>query len=71
MAKVYKMEIIVIDFEERTEDAVCFYVENLRNLSSRVLSLQSVEVEWDDDHPLNRKDTQDAEVARLFPKSGE
>lgn len=71
MAKVYKIEILVIDFEGVDEDEVCYYVENLKYLSSRILSLQSVEVEWEDDHPLNHGATQDAEVARLFPKSGE
>lgn len=66
-ANVYKVELLVIDFENvgSTEDVVNA-LENIRHLSSHVKGIALREVEWSDDHPLNKPDTDDAEYQRLF-----
>jgi hypothetical protein len=66
-AKAYKVEILVLDPENcRNEDDVKYFLENVKYLYPKVKSIQSREIEWDDDHPLNHKDTQDQAYKDLF-----
>ena len=66
--KAYKIEVLVIDFEDIGEKEIGDTLANLRDLSVDVKSIKSVEIgEWRDDHPLNKKETSDNEYARLFP----
>ena len=68
--KVYKIELMIIDFDGLGEKEVTSAIENARYpnrcISPDVKSIQTREVEWSDSHPLNRTDTCDAEYQRLF-----
>ena len=66
--KVYKLEVLVLDFESYGEDSIRTMLENTRGLSVSVLSARQADIgKWDDENPLNSSYTQHAEVARLFP----
>lgn len=70
--KAYKIEIFVIDHENIGEENIKGTLENVRYINADVKSIKSVDIgEWDDDHPLNKRATADAEYERLFspPKS--
>jgi hypothetical protein len=68
--KVFKIEMLVIDFNDLGKDGVKNEIEcvNYSNDCIRpdVMSIEEREVEWSDDHPLNRFDARDAEYKRLF-----
>ena len=56
--KAFKVEILVLDFEHMPEGDIVYFIESIKHLYPKVTSIQSKEIgEWDDDHPLNRKDT--------------
>lgn len=65
-ATVYRVELLVIDHEQVSEQGMCDYLENLRYANARVMQIESRTVDWDDTHPLNHGGTQAAEFARLF-----
>jgi hypothetical protein len=72
--KVFKVELLIIDPNGQNgleEEEVKILLEQVRYLDfSFVYNLQSVDIgEWDDDNPLNKFDTQQEEVDRLFPKT--
>lgn len=62
---VYKIEMLVIDHECMSEGSVRFQIQD-QDWASKVMKLEKREVEWDDAHPLNHADTQEAEYRRLF-----
>jgi len=65
--KVYKAEVMVIDFDEVGEEGIKYEIENAKYSFYRVKSCESRDIgEWSDDHPLNHLDKQDAEYLRLF-----
>jgi hypothetical protein len=56
--KAYKVEVLVLSFEDMPEDDIVYFIENTGYLNSRVMSIQSKEIgEWSDNHPLNKEDT--------------
>ena len=69
--KAYKVTLLVIDFEQMSEQQVidmiiCARYPN-RCISPSVQSIESRDIgEWSDDHLLNRKSTAEAEFERLF-----
>ena len=68
---VYKVEIMVIDFDGIGGDGVKDEIENARYgnrcIRPEVKSVEEQDIgEWDDDHPLNQMDSSDAEYRRLF-----
>ena len=67
---VYKMEIMVIDFDHLGEDGVKLVIENTRYpnrcISPEVKSIETRRVEWHESHPLNNSETTDEEYKRLF-----
>jgi len=66
-AKAYKVELFVLDLENCiNEDDVKYFLENVKYLYSVVKSIQSREIDWDDAHPINRKDTHDQAYKDLF-----
>jgi hypothetical protein len=72
--KVFKVELLIIDPNGQNgleEEEVKILLEQVRYLDfSFVYNLQSVDIgEWDDDNPLNKFDTQQEEVDRLFPQT--
>lgn len=65
--KVYKVVLSIVDHEDMPEESVIHLLENVRYLYPNIISLESQEIEgWDDDHPLNKKDTHTQELERLF-----
>jgi hypothetical protein len=56
--KAYKVEVLVLGFEDMPEDDIVYFIENTRHLYPKIMSIQSKEIgEWNDDHPLNKTDT--------------
>jgi hypothetical protein len=68
--KVFKVEVMVLDFDEVGEEGVVSLLENTKYpnwaISPEVKSVESREVEWSDDHPLNKRDTADSAYRKLF-----
>lgn len=68
--KVFKIEIMVLDFDGVGADEVKYLIENIRYpnraISPKVKNIESREVVWSDDHPLNRADTEEAAYRDLF-----
>lgn len=69
--KAYKIELFIIDTDRVGEEEIIKTIENARYpnrcISPKVKGVKSVDIgEWDDDHPLNQRDTADAEYKRLF-----
>jgi len=61
MTKVYKLTVLVVDLDDLGLDGIADELD-----TAIVMHQESREVEWDDDHPLNKKDTYQAEFDRLF-----
>ena len=70
-ANVYKIELMVIDFEQMGEAAVCQVLEQNKYLSPSVVASAERAVEWDDDHPLNNGKTWRAAFDELFKEQAE
>jgi hypothetical protein len=67
--KVYKVVLSFVDHEDMSEESIIHLLENVRYLYPNIISLESRGIEeWDDDHPLNKKDTHIQEFERLFKK---
>ena len=68
--KVYKLTIQIIDFDEIGSEEIKDVLENANYpndcISPKVIEIDEREIEWTDDHPLNRKDTANKEFKRLF-----
>lgn len=69
--KAYKLEVMIIDFDEIGADNIKRELENARYanrcISPTVIDIQERDVgEWNDDHPLNSTLTSHAEFQRLF-----
>jgi hypothetical protein len=68
--KAVKVEILILDFDGLGEDEIISVIENTRYpnhcISPDVKSIESVEIEWDDNHPLNMKSTCDDAYNELF-----
>lgn len=68
MTTAFKAELLVIDFEDVGEDEIRALLANNKYLSVHIQAITSADLgEWRDDHPLNRRDTMEAEYRRLFP----
>ena len=68
--KVYKLEVIVIDHED-IGDEIIEIIENQKYrsiISPKVVAIQSADIEWSDDHPLNKSGFE-TELKQLFEKS--
>lgn len=68
---VYRMEVFVIDHDNIGPEGVKNAIENARYpnhcIAPDVARVEARDIgEWRDDHPLNRRDTAAAEIARLF-----
>lgn len=69
--QVIKLEVIVLDMNGLGTDGVKDAIENARYpnrcISPEVKAIEVREIgEWSDDHPLNRTDTAEEELRRLF-----
>lgn len=68
---IHKFTVYVIDFDEIGAEEAKDIFENARYpnhcMSPKVHEIKTVDIgEWYDDNPLNRKETFDAEIKRLF-----
>ena len=66
MIKAYKIEILVLDFEDSGEESIKDTVENMRHLNAEVMNIKSVDIEWSDEHPLNNCGTSARAYQDLF-----
>lgn len=69
--KIHKVVLTIIDFDEVGADGVKEVIENARYpnrcISPHVRSVETRDIgEWSDDHLLNKRDTAEAEIKRLF-----
>lgn len=65
--KAYKVELLVLDHQNLGEGEITFLLENVKYLYPSVMSIQSRDIgEWDDDHPLNHRDTVRQTYDELF-----
>ncbi len=69
--KIHKIELIVIDFNNLGDFAVCDKIESARYpndcIIPQVLRVETRDCgEWNANHPLNRKSSRIAEIDRLF-----
>lgn len=67
---IHKVTLLVMSLNGDcdTEEDVRSALENLRHPEFvTVLGVETKRVEWSDDHPLNREETQGAAVKELFP----
>lgn len=69
--KAYKLEILIIDHDELGPDEIVSEIEraNYANdcISPDVKSIIGVDIgEWDDDHPLNKRDLCEEYYNRFF-----
>lgn len=68
--KAYKVELLVIDFDEVGEE-IKTIIEDQKYpnycISPSVMNMQSVDIgEWDDSHPLNKKDKKKDFYQQIF-----
>ena len=65
--KAYRFELLVLDHENLGEGETTFLLENVKYLYPTIMSIQSKDMgEWDDDHPLNHRDTMKQTYDELF-----
>jgi|GEM_PF-2748403 len=72
--KVHKVILSIVDMDDIGADEVRDVIENVkypnRCIHPSVVSIKTREVEWSDDHPLNKGDTFRDEFDRLFATPG-
>lgn len=71
--KAYKIELLVIDFDELGKDSIIQEIENANYpndcLSPTVKSVVEKDIgEWNDGHPLNKLATSDDAYKEIFNK---
>lgn len=66
--KAYKLEILVLDHEGIGLDEIRSLIENAKYVYPSIIKVQEAEIgEWDDDHPLNSRETAQKACEELFP----
>lgn len=70
---VHRLDVLIVDTDCVGTQGVKDVLVNARYpnhcIAPDILSIETKAVEWSDDHPLNRRDTQDAAIAVLFPRA--
>jgi hypothetical protein len=69
--KAYKIELLVIDFDELGKESLREEILNARYPNDCVtINIKNIDErdigDWSDDHPLNKRSTADEEYKRLF-----
>ena len=68
--KVHRLVVCIIDHDNLGPEQVAEVLENARYpnrcINPDVVSIETAEVEWSDDHPLNMRGTSKAAFAELF-----
>ena len=55
--KIFKATVYVFDFEGDGETSIKQRLGNIKNMSSEVGVIESLDVEWSDEHPMNQIST--------------
>jgi len=61
---VHKVTLLIVDCERYGQEQIKNSIENA--LEETVVDIQTITVDWDDDHPFNSTDTIRQEMARVF-----
>lgn len=69
--KAYKIEILVIDFEEMGGKEIIDVIENTHYpnycISPKIMDIKESDIgEWHDDHPLNKRNSFKSEYQKIF-----
>lgn len=65
--KAYKIEVLVIDFEDAGETEIVKSLQNVRHINPQIKNIKSADIgEWSDAHPLNKRDECEYEYKKLF-----
>lgn len=72
--KAYKVELLIIDFDQLGVDGVRQEIENANYandcINPHVMLMEARDIgEWSDDHPLNNIEKSDEAYKELFPSS--
>lgn len=71
--KVYRVELMIVDMDDIGGEAIRDELENGHYgndcISPAVMLIDSRDVDWSDDHPLNKSGTADQAFADLFATS--
>lgn len=69
-ARVYRVELFIFEDDNLGAAGVKEVLENTRYpnhcMAPSVVQIETREIEWSDDHPLNRRDTFRAAYEKLF-----
>jgi hypothetical protein len=73
--KAHKLEVLILDFDDMGADDVVSTLENQSFPNDciwpNVMAITSREIEWSDEHPLNRPETIAQAFQELFAPKGE
>lgn len=73
MTKVHRVTLLIVDHDDLGIEDVRDVIENARYpnrcIAPRVMASETREVEWSDEHPLNRASTEAPAFAELFGKA--
>lgn len=68
--KVHKVTLLIVDHDDLGAQEVASVLENSRYpnhcICPQTMLVQTAEVDWDDDHPLNRRATRREAFDKLF-----
>lgn len=67
--KVYKAELLIIDFDGVGEslEEMKHFLETIKYLHPTVMDIKEADIgEWTDDHPLNKRDQAEEYYKKLF-----
>lgn len=68
--KIHRVVLLIVDSDDLGATSTIENIENVRYpnrcLSPRVMKIETKEVEWSDDHPLNHSNTMHREFNRMF-----
>lgn len=71
--KIHRVVLLIVDTDNLGADEVVEVLENARYpnhcIGPNVMAIQTREVLWSDDHPLNHRDTQHKAFEELFDVS--
>lgn len=56
--KAYRIVTYITDYEEVGKETILWHLTNQKYISVEVGAISEIDIgEWDDDHPLNHRDT--------------
>lgn len=68
--KAYKIELVVVDFEDMGIEDIKNVLRNSRYIHPNIIKCVAADIgEWEDDHPLNKQGTTYEQVQEIFSKS--